>query len=218
MTSTTTEAVQRYPLAWPIGWPRTPAPKRRAGAFSEKEERIASDGRRFSRSKAVTMPTAVDRLERQLEVLGGQDPTLSTNVRLNLRGLPYGNEQPMDPGAAVYFRFKAKATVLACDTYQRLADNIAALAAHIDALRRIDRYGVGSLEQALAGYRALPADSAANWRTVFGFDPDERVSAEALNSRFKEQARDAHPDRGGTDEGMAHLNRAREFALEELLS
>jgi hypothetical protein len=97
-----------------------------------------------------------------------------------------------------------------------VADNITAMAAHIDALRRIDRYGVGTLEQALAGYKALPADSAADWRSVFGFAVGERVTVDLVQQRFRDRARNSHPDRGGTDAEMSHLNRAREFALLEL--
>jgi hypothetical protein len=172
----------------------------------------------LKRAKAVSMATAVERLEIQLARLGAAEATLSTNVKLNLRGLPSGNDKPADPGVAVYFRFKGRATVLACDSYFTVAENIAAIAAHIDALRRIERYGVGSLEQALAGYKALPVDTAADWRQVFGFRAEDRVTAEQVNAKFKDRARTAHPDVGGTDDGMAHLNRAREYALAELLS
>lgn len=213
------EAIPRYPLAWPIGWRRTPYGKRRSGSFRETiETRSATDSAVVKRSKPASMATAVERLEAQLDKLGAKDPTLSTNVKLNLRGIPYGNEQPSDPGVAVYFTFKGKATVLACDTYFTVADNVAAIAAHVDALRRIDRYGVGSLEQALAGYKALPADSAANWRQVFGFEPDTHVTAEQVQSAYRERAKLAHPDKGGTEEMMMHVNRARDFALAEVLA
>jgi len=155
-------------------------------------------------------------LEKELERLGGQAPVLSTNAELRLDGRPRSDTEPADPGAACYFRFKGRATVLACDRYRRVADNIAALAAHIDALRRIQRYGVGTIEQALAGYKALPADTAADWRAVFGFAKGEAVSLERLQERFKEKARVAHPDTGGSDEMMMHLNRAREYAVGEI--
>lgn len=217
MTTDHSEAATRYPLSWPTGWKRTPYAKRRHGKFSETYD-IAREGAVQKRTKTVTMATAVERLESQLDKLGASEPTLSTNIKLNLRGIPYGNEQPSDPGVAVYFRFKGRATVLACDTYYTVADNIAAIAAHVDALRRIDRYGVGSLEQALAGYKALPVDTAADWRQVFGFGVNEIVTAEQVHAKFKERARIAHPDVGGTDDGMAHLNRAREYAIAELLS
>lgn len=209
------EAVPRFPLAWPMGWRRTPYAKRRAAQFRETVSTHGENGI-VKRNRAASMATAVTRLEAQLDKLGATDPTLSTNVRLNMRGIPYGNEQPSDPGAAVYFRFKGRATVLACDSYHTVAENIAAIAAHVDALRRIDRYGVGTIEQALAGYKALPADSAADWRSVFGFAPDTTVTAEQVQTAFKERAKTAHPDRGGTEEMMMHVNRARDFALAEV--
>lgn len=214
------EAVQRFPLQWPSGWKRTPTFKRLVASFSQTKTDVSGDGdqrRTVKRSVNVTTFVATQRLEGQLDRLGAADPTLSTNVRLRMDGRPYSNEEPTDAGVAVYFRFKGRATVLACDRYTRVADNIAAIAAHVDALRRIERYGVGTIEQALAGYRSLPADTAAEWRQVFGFSASERVTAEDLQVKFKACASIAHPDKGGTDEGMAHLNRAREYALAELL-
>lgn len=214
--ATSVESIPRFPLAWPLGWPRCRS--RRHAAFTESVFSQGTDGQpRTKRSKSISVATAVDRLERQLALLPGQNPTLSTNVKLNLRGIPYGDEQPGDPGAAVYFSFKGRATVLACDRWLRVADNIAAIAAHIDAIRRVDRYGVGTIAQALEGYKALPADSAADWRHVFGFTTHESVTAETLTTRYRDAAARVHPDRGGTDVEMAHINRAREYALTELL-
>lgn len=211
------ETVERYPLAWPSGWRRTPASARRDASFRELVEGPrGTDGSITKRERAVGMPTAVARLESQLEKLGADGPTLSTNIKLNLRGVPYADQKPVDPGAAVYFRFKGRATVLACDSYRTVAANIAALAAHIDALRRIERYGVGTIEQALAGYKALPADTAANWRAVFGFSADARPSLVELDTAFKRMAREKHPDSGGSEGDMLHLNRARDYARAEL--
>lgn len=201
-----TETAQRYPLQWPSGWRRTPNEKRVGGHFRANRVWIG-------------VPAAVDRLERELDRLGAEGPTLSTNLKPRISGGVVANAgEPADAGVAIYFRFKGRATVLACDRYIRVADNIAAIAAHVDALRRIERYGVGTIEQALAGYRSLPADTAAEWRQVFGFGPTEHVTVEQLQTKFKDRAATAHPDKGGTDEGMAHVNRAREYALEELLS
>lgn len=209
------DSVQRYPLEWPLGWKRTRA--RRHGDFRMTREDRTPEGPK-KRTTPVNMAVAVERLERQLDALGAKDSTLSTNVSLSLRGIPRGDENPSDPGAAVYFSFRGKATVLACDSYYRVADNIAALAAHIDALRRIERYGVGTIEQALAGYKALPADTAANWRAVFGFSKDSRPSLDQLDAAYKQTAKAKHPDVGGSDLEMAHLNRARDYALQELVS
>lgn len=198
-------AIPRYPLEWPAGWRR--AQYRQRAAFSTKN---TADGR-------LTIFQATERLEAEVERLGGKNPVLSTNVSLRLDGRPRSDEEPRDPGAALYFVFKGKATVLACDKWNRVADNIAAIAAHIDALRRVDRYGVGTIEQALAGYKALPADTAADWRAVFGFLPGEAVTRAKLDAAYKLMARDRHPDRTGDDgSAMAWVNRARDYAIAEL--
>jgi hypothetical protein len=203
------ETIPRYPLTWPLGWPRA-----RHRANAQFKETVNDGG--VQRTKWISMDKAVRRLEAEIDRLGGSNAVLSTNVRLNMRGIPYGTDNPTDPGAAVYFTFKGRARVFACDKWTRVADNVAAIAAHIDALRRVDRYGVGSIEQALEGYKALPADSAADWRTVFGFARDQKVTVAELDAVYKAAARTKHPDRGGSDDAMMQLNRAREFALAEL--
>lgn len=200
------DSIKRFPLEWPTGWKRTPPGRRAQGAFRTKQ----------TQNGWLTVTIATSRLESEVERLGARDPVLSTNVSLRLDGRPRSDEQPIDPGAAICFSFRGKATVLACDRYRSVADNIAAIAAHIDALRRVERYGVGTIEQALAGYKALPADSAADWRAVFGFTADSRPTIDQVDSAYKKAAREKHPDAGGTDIEMAHVNRARDFALEEL--
>jgi hypothetical protein len=198
------ESVKRFPLEWPIGWKRTPAQNRVNGPFRTKHRAWLS----------VSEATA--RLEDELARLGAKDPTLSSNVSLRLDGRPRSDENPKDPGAAIYFSFRGKATVLAADRYYLVADNIAAIAAHIESLRRIERHGVGTIEQALAGYRSLPADTAANWRAVFGFGADTKPTVDQVDEAYKRFAKVKHPDVGGTEIEMAHLNRARDYALMEL--
>lgn len=214
------ESVKRFPLEWPSGWTRTLRHKRQRAAFrstkSDTVTRTDGSSNTVKRDVPVSVFVATQRLERQIEMLGGKNPTLSTNVSLRLDGRPRSEAEPSDPGVALYFSFKGKATVLACDRFDRVGDNIAAIAAHIDALRRVERYGVGTIEQALAGYKALPADTAANWRAVFGFSSDSTPTRDQVDSAYKAAARQRHPDLGGTDLEMAHLNRARDYALLEL--
>ena len=204
-TATRLETVPRWPLEWPAGWQRTKSGRRQRATF-----------RRYQ--QPLTVAAATDRLQQQLDLLGVRNATLSSNVSLRLDGRPRSGEpEPLDPGASVWFQFTGRATVLACDRWDRVADNVAALAAHIDAIRRVDRYGVGSLEQALGGYKALPADSAADWRSVFGYDQSFSVVVGDLDTRFKALAREKHPDLTHDDgAAMAHLNRARDYALMEI--
>lgn len=198
----------RNPLAWPTGWPRTPDGKRKPAQFNQRHQ---LHGR-----ADITISAALSRLEGELLRLGAKDPLLSSNLRVSLSGMPYsGQAEPKDRGIAVYFKLKGHDRVLACDRYLSCAGNIAAIAAHIDALRRIERYGVGTIEQAFAGYAALPPPSEDNrppWRAVFGLGAAERVTPEILNAVYRNRAKLAAAD----ENRLLELNLAREQALAEL--
>ena len=207
----------RYPLSWPTGWRRTAAHQRARATFrsTRQSTSINDDGSvvRTSAVRALTVADAIRRLSGELGRLGATHEILSTNVKTRLDGLPYSNQpEPTDPGAAVYFKLKGKPRALACDKWMRVADNIAAIAQHIDALRRIDRYGVGTMEQAFAGYAALPP-SAEDWRSVFGLNGGATLAD--VEAKFRALAIQAHPDRGGDPAVMAKLNAARDAARRE---
>ena len=95
---------------------------------------------------------------------------------------------------------------MACDKWLEVRDNIGAIAKHIDALRGIDRWGVGSLEQAFRGYQQLEDfTQGVPWRRVLGFKDDQDVTLEMAEARFKELAKKHHPDMAGGD----HLQMAQ---------
>ena len=98
----------------------------------------------------------------------------------------------------MYFKLDSvpEGLVLACDRWLRVEDNIAAVAAHIGALRGIDRWGVGSVRQAFAGYKRLSAgDAPTPWWEVLGID--RQAAASAVKNAYKELAKLHHPDRRG---------------------
>jgi hypothetical protein len=217
-----TEA-SRYPLSWPFGWKRTEPSKRQRAKFSRKETVYSSQpgGHSYTRSAGLTVATAMDRLKVELARLQARDIVVSTNVELTTYGEPRsGRRPPDDPGVAVYFRLKGKDRVLACDAWDNVAGNIAAVAAHIDAIRRVDRYGVGTLDQAFAGYDALPPPGANNrphWRKVFDLPEGSRLDRALILSIYRRLASEAHPDKpGGSHEAMSVLNVARDAALQEI--
>lgn len=207
-----------YPLDWPPGWPR--ATRRVPSKFSGRHRRY----------EFPTIAEGRDRLLRELGMMNATYVVLSTNIRPRLDGLPASNTaEPDDPGVSVYFSLKGRPHVLACDKWSRVGCNLAAIAKHIEALRGIDRWGVGSIERAFAGFSALPPPGASTepakrpWRVVLDVEcpanPDGGAREAFLmlaESRFKAKARTAHPDAGGTTEAMAELNIAIGEAREEL--
>lgn len=204
--------VQRFPLQWPVGWKRTPAGSRMPARFGVRRASMPGG---YASKQWLSVADALARLQSELRMLGAAGEVLSTNVVLRLDGLPRsGQPAPADPGAAVYFTLKGKPRCLACDRWTRVADNIAAIAAHVEAIRAVDRYGVGTMDQAFAGYAQLQA-GPDDWRSVLGLGHDS-VTMGDVDEAFKRLARTAHPDAGGTDADMARLNQAREIARAEL--
>ena len=202
--------VERYPLAWPNGWARTAYRDREQAKFSSHST-VYGEGGKTTTARRVTIADAFDRLERQIDALGATHAIVSSNLELRINGAPRSNQiDPSDCGIAVYFQLKGKPRCLACDKWNRAADNIAAIAQHIDALRRIDRYGVGTMEQAFAGYAALPAQ-AASWFVVLEFTNPPKTWAE-VEARHTLLAKRHHPDAGGSTETMAKINAARDTA------
>jgi hypothetical protein len=200
---------QRYPLSWPTGWRRTPVGTRQHGRFGIKR---AGDYRR-----PITVEVARVRVLTELSRLGVAhgDALLSTNLRVRLDGSPYSDAKPEggDPGVAVYFRLDGKDRVLACDRWTTVADNLAAVAAHIEAIRAVDRYGVGTLDQAFAGYVGLPA-KGTTWKTTLGFAVDAAPTTDEIQAAFRQRARTAHPDvADGSHDAMASLVAARDEGL-----
>ncbi|KQR83486.1 hypothetical protein [Sphingomonas sp. Leaf343] len=175
----------------------------------------------------MTFTAARTRLARQVAAMTrtGQhyrvvSMILSTNIRFTASGARDQNvsrREPDDPGVAFYFDLDGKPHVLACDRWDSVADNIAAIAAHIEALRGQERWGVADLRQAFAGHVALAAPAAAHgWRSTLGFSATARVTAADVDARYRDLAAARHPDRGGSVEAMTTLNIARDAAKKEL--
>lgn len=197
-------AAEAYPLAWPVGWRRTAAEERKRGRFGA----VVSGLRR-----ELSIAEGRDRLLDELDALGADAVVVSTNAptRRDRRDgwvVSGSAANPKDPGAAVYFRLPDGPHVLACDRWDRLADNLAAIAAHVEALRGIDRWGVGSLAQAFAGYKALTAmGERPPWWRVLGFATEPRDLG-AVERRWRELIREHHPDAGGNQDQAADVNAA----------
>jgi len=211
---------QAYPLSWPAGWPRTEPRDRQRAQFRTRSRETSQYGFRGYRAKTVA--EAVAALLDELDKLGAEQRVISTNLKVKNDGTPYSAQRdPDDPGAAVYFRLDGKPIVFACDKWLTVADNIYAMAIHVNAMRGMDRWGVGNLSQAFAGYAALPAagqTAGEAWWSVLGFTtgimPNDKATAVVLiNEAYRAKARTAHPDAGGSDFEMAKVNAARDEGL-----
>jgi hypothetical protein len=201
MSDTTT--IQAYPLQWPIGW------FRKAGGRSRAK---------FGRGYGTDMTSARNLLFAELRRLGAGNVVVSTNLPLNSNGLPRGDaREPGDAGVAVYFRLKGDSRALACDKWDRVADNIMAIAKHVEAVRGQIRWGVGTIEQAFGGYKLLTAGEASKtWWEILGVAMSAMLS-EVTRAR-DELLKKHHPDHGGSHAIAAEINAAYDEALRALKS
>src|SRR3546814_12896137 len=109
----------------------------------------------------LPMSIACERALAQLAAFGAKYPLISSNVELRRDGLPRSDRvEPTDPGVAVYFAKGGRPYCLACDTFRRAADNLAAIAGHIEATRRQLRYGVATAEETLRAFEARQSGRA----------------------------------------------------------
>lgn len=216
---------QSYPLSWPDGWKRTNANQRRRAHFNRKETRYGSanpqTGQRsaWRETKDISIADGVQRILRELYAMGisSEQAIISTNVEPRLDGLPRSGREPADPGAAVYWEVgKGKTSrCMAIDLYDRVAANLAAIAATLAAMRAIERHGGATiLDRAFLGFAALPEKATQHWREVLGIQGQATI--DLVESRFKALAKLRHPDVGGTDEQFIELQQAKEAALLEL--
>lgn len=214
--------IDAYPLQWPIAWKRTAPAQRREAKFGKASQRHSGP---HVPARPLTMAEAVQRLLNELERFAVSQNTvvISTNVRPTLAGLPRsGERKPEDPGAAVYWTdpFNGSPRVMAIDQYTRVEDNIAALAATIEAMRAIERHGGAViLERAFTGLTALPAPgqgATREWWDVLQVDR-ATVTREGCKQAYRRLASQFHPDKpGGSHEAMSELNAAQEKALQEV--
>lgn len=185
---------QRYRLCWPVIYPRTPTARRESARFS------------------VSFGVARDSLLEEIRLMGATKLIISSNIQLRRDGLPYASmPEPDDPGLAVYFRFNGRDYALSCDHWTKVKDNLRAIGLHIGAIRGMDCWGVGSLEQAFLGYLCLPPSSSIKWWDILGVDV--RASDDEVKTAYWALARLYHPDgRTPNAEKIIAINQAYEQA------
>lgn len=188
------EDITNYPLSWPFGWERTSYGNRRRSQFGNHS--IISSARA---------------LENELRLMRGRNMIISSNLKVRADGFPYSNQRtPDDCGVAVYFDWKNKPIVFACDKYRTVEDNLWAIVKHLEALRGQERWGVGSLDQAFAGYAALPDPNGKKWWEVLNVRPD--ASSDEIRKAYITMVKQYHPDAGGDAVMFDQVQKAYDLA------
>lgn len=181
-----------HPLQWPPGWRRTEPYKRKQSRFGQKTSRVYGYG-----LGPVTMTKARGMLIDELNRLGAKNIVISTNLELRLDGLPKANRKPPeDVGVAVYFTKDGSQMCFPCDKWDRIEDNMYAIAKTIDALRGIERWGAKeTVTASFRGFEQIPNDIKP--RSFYFKDCETK---EEIKTRFQKLVKAMHPDQGGDEE------------------
>lgn len=208
---------EAYPLAWPMGWKRTPEHERSRAKFGKKtfvDRGRNAEGQQMGwhTKGQLSIGQGTERVLGVLDQMGfNKSVVISSNLELRNDGLPRsGQRAPDDPGVAVYWGNGKQSRCIAVDRYDRVADNLAAIAATLEAMRAIERHGGAAiLDRAFTGFVALPAPE--QWFTILGVSA--HASRDEIEDAYRKLAMKHHPDRGGNAGEMARINSARDDGM-----
>jgi hypothetical protein len=188
---------------------------------------LTSPGRRTSSPFTATWPDTLELLEREVGILAG--PTATVVVQLavtetdcRLDGWVRANAKPSHPGVIVAFESVKQgplrfSTDIHSDQWlpprylTGWRANVRAVALGLEALRKVDRYGITRGGEQYRGWKAIPqtttsrADSKA---FLFGIAGESSPSALDEKAIYRKALIAAHPDHGGNRELLEQVQNA----------
>lgn len=173
-------------------------------------------------------------LTRELDALGARHPVLEVAIpadQFRIDGRPRANAREEHPGVVLSLpTTHVGALRYATDTFDRWQDNLRAIALGLEALRKVDRYGITRRGEQYAGFKAIgsgiamPAAAAVQMtvdeaaRVLADLsrtehvtpDPSRLIEFEAARAAaFRVAARTHHPDAGGDRATWDRLEQAK---------
>lgn len=225
--------MQLYPLAWPVVYPRTKPHKRNDAQFPTSFQQarwdLLGELMRFH-AEDIILSTNLRLNENNEPIYDHEPDDPGVAVWFKIRVVDPADKLNAAPDAAGSLEQMA----IACDCWATVHLNIGALAATMMGLRGMYRFGTTHvLDSLLSGLKVPPeADispedtrhhrrkeptlegTPAGWWHVLGFTHPAEASLEEAEKRYRDRVKQAHPDRGGTDEAMRIFNEAIEQARE----
>lgn len=150
-------------------------------------------------------------------------------------GQPRADARMRSPGVILSFDSRHGPLRYACDAFLVYRDNIRALALGLEALRKVERYGIAARGEQYQGYRALPSGLAIGAREPMSPDEAARVFFDlatdgswvgvdtpgevldrarlhdpdaVLRAIYRGTVKVHHPDRGGSRDAFDALEEA----------
>lgn len=191
---------------------------------------------------SASWSSTLELLDRELTFLGVRDEFVlqidCTEGDLRLDGQLRANARPGSPSVAISIESRSKGSLLfTCGRFWSWQENVRAIALGLEALRKVDRYGITKANEQYRGWQALPAgtpmpaakmtvEEAAQFlaqhspRLVAGGLSRSTAAALLANDAelarlyWREAAKTLHPDAGGDPADFRRLTEARDIIID----
>lgn len=148
-----------------------------------------------------------DLLVRELRALDAELVVLQIDLdesQLRLDGKPRAGSRPPDfAGVILSFESRHGPIQFAVDTFPTWQENLRAIALAMEALRKVDRYGVTKHGEQYTGWKALPAGGGS-----FASSVEARAYLDGFGG-LSAALKQTHPDRGGDRDDFAKVMEAK---------
>ena len=177
------------------------------------------DGSPFSAPWISTL----DLLDREMNALGVSEFVMQIDCAesdLRLDGMLRANASPASPAVAIALDSPSKGSLLfVCGRFWGWQDNVRAIALGLEALRRIERYGIVRSDEQYRGWQALPPgqpmppapmtlDEAME--LLLDSAGDDDGLCRSWRELYRRAAMRHHPDSGGDPAMFDKITRARD--------
>lgn len=197
---------------------------------AEARSRLKAGPRGQTSPFSSTWSSTLAQLDLELRQLGVRHEFVlqidCTEADLRLDGQLRANARPASPAVAIAVETTKGPLLFTCGRFRSWHDNVRAIALGLEALRKVERYGIVQSDEQYRGWQALPPappmpaakmteqDALELLRTEAGWlaGPDHDDAAD-ITKAYRWAARSAHPDHGGTAERFAAITAARDLLL-----
>lgn len=174
---------------------------------------------------SAPLRSTAELLTRELRELQARDVVLRLDVaewEIRRDGAPYTRANPSTPAIVLQFDTPTGPLAFPCDRFTTWQDNLRAVSLSLEALRRVDRYGVTMQAEQYAGFRAIEAPRAEPFtsrtgareflRSLVGDLLDPFTAGGATDEQLARAAmRATHPDTGGNAAEFARVTEAADY-------
>lgn len=156
-------------------------------------------------------------LTREAAAIGGRNLVIEIDVaesQIKLDGRLYARAQAATPAVRVALESKHGPLTYATDRFHTWQDNVRAIALGLEALRKVDRYGITERGEQYAGFKALPSGRAMPashmtadeaWSIIGSYQAQPiatfraQASTDEVRAAYRRARAANHPDKRGGD-------------------